>query len=377
MPERLAISQFEGRPKAELDTPALCVDLDLMDANLREMGQCILSRGKQWRPHVKCHKIPAIAQRQIAAGAIGVTAAKTSEAEVFVNAGITDVLIANIVVGAPKLERLIALLRHSDPIVVCDHYAQAEMLSTTCKAQGISCRVLMEINLGLNRVGVRPGVDARELAQAMSRLPHLMFAGIMGYEGHLLTIADADEKREKITSAMQLLTDMADAIRSDGIDVGIVSAGGTGSYQITADCPGVTELQAGGGIFGDPYYIERCGVTGLQPALRLITTVISRGKLERAVLDCGRKSLHPDVHPPRVASTVSGRPLPDAEVVQISAEHTTLELGPHSQDLTIGDKIELIPGYSDHTTPLHPVLYGLRGGVVETAWPIAARGCIY
>jgi len=370
-------ASFIGRPKSDLDTPAYCVDLDLLAGNIESMASFLAARGKEWRPHVKCHKLPAIAHEQIRAGAIGVTSAKVSEAEVFVDAGIPDVLIANIVVGEWKLERLAGLARRGNPIATYDHYVQAEALSTVCQRRGTRCRVVIEVNLGLNRVGIRPGIDARELARGTSRLAGVQLVGIMGYEGHLLTITDAEEKRDKITAAMAVLVEMKEAIESDGIPLEIVSAGGTGSYQITADCPGVTELQAGGGIFADPYYVERCGVTGLTPALRLIATVVSRGKLERAVLDCGRKSLHPDVHPPTVVGTVFGRLLPDAKIVQISAEHTTLELGPQSQDLRIGDKVEIIPGYSDHTTPLHPTLFGIRRGIVETAWPIAARGCIY
>lgn len=370
-------ASYLGRPKSELDTPAYCVDLDLLADNIRSMAVDVAARGKQWRPHVKCHKLPVIAHQQIRAGAIGVTAAKVSEAEVFVNAGIPDVLIANMVVGEHKLERLAALTRDGRPIATCDHFVQAEALSTICQRRGTRCRLILEINLGLNRVGTRPGIDSRELARGVARLPGVQLVGIMGYEGHLLTIADPVEKRQKIEAAMAVLVETKDAIESDGIPLEIVSAGGTGSYQVTADCPGVTELQAGGGIFADTFYLDRCGVTGLQPALRLIATVVSRGKLERAVLDCGRKSLHPDIHPPKVVATVNGRPLPDAAIVQVSAEHTTLELGPQSQDLKIGDKVEIIPGYSDHTTPLHPTLFGLRGGVVETAWPIAARGCIY
>jgi D-serine deaminase-like pyridoxal phosphate-dependent protein len=366
-----------GRPHSDLDTPAYCVDLDALEANIEAMAEFIRARGRAWRPHVKCHKIPAIAHRQLRfPNTIGVTAAKLSEAEVFLLAGIADVLIANVIVGPQKLERLAGLLRHGTPIVVVDHFAQAEALSEACHRRGARCRVLIEINIGLNRIGVRPGVDTFELARGISKLQGIQIAGIMGYEGHLLAIPDADEKRTKIQAAMALLMEMHTAIEADGIPLPIVSAGGTGSYQVTSQCPGITELQAGGGIFGDPYYTERCGVVGLAPALRLIATVISRSKLERAVLDCGRKAIHPDIHPPRVIGTTSGRPLNDAVVTAVNAEHMVLELGPQSQDLKIGDKVEIIPGYADHTTPLHDRLFGIRQGRVEIVWPIAARGCI-
>ncbi|MCA8998993.1 MAG: DSD1 family PLP-dependent enzyme [Planctomycetaceae bacterium] len=365
-----------GRPVAELDTPALCIDLDIMDANMRSMAEFLASKGKQWRPHVKCHKLPIIAHQQHRYGAIGVTSAKSTEAEIFAYAGIPDILIANMLAGEQKLQRVASMCRWANPVVAVDHFAQAEQLSQVCERRGVRCRVIIELDVGMTRVGARPGPDVRELAQGIDRLPGVKLVGIMGYEGHLLLEQDPELKRTKIFSAMALLEQARDQMIADGINCDIVSAGGTGSYQITADHPAVTELQAGGGIFADPFYIERCSVTGLTPALRLLVTVASRPKLERAVLDAGRKSLHPDIHPPQVWRTVEGRPLVDAEVKGLSAEHMTLELGPESRDLVIGDKLEVIPGYSDHTTALHDRFFGIRGGLVEAIWEIPGRGKI-
>lgn len=363
-----------GRHISELDTPTLFVDLDLMEANVREMATWITSRGKQWRPHVKCHKLPVIAHLQRRHGSIGVTSAKVSEAEVFVTNGISDVLIANMIVGSAKFERMASMCHWGEPIVACDHFAQAEALSKVCQDRGVRCRVIIEVDLGLNRVGVRPGADARDLTRGIARLPGVELVGIMGYEGHLLTEPDPELKRSKIFSALDLLAEVRDQMLTDGLNCSIVSAGGTGSFQITSDHPAVTELQAGGGIFADPFYLERCGVQGLTPSLRVLATVVSRPKLERAILDTGRKSVHPDIHPPQIRRTALGRFLPDVTVVQLSAEHMTLTLGPESQDLVIGDKVEIIPGYSDHTTVLYDQLVGVRGNRVEAVWPIAGRG---
>lgn len=363
-----------GVHKSELDTPALCIDLDLLDANIARMSSFIRERGKQWRPHAKCHKTPAIAHRELRAGAIGVTVAKVSEAEVYARAGIRDILIANMLAGEPKLERAAALCRSADPLVACDHFVQAEALATVCRRRGVACRVVIEVNIGMDRVGIRPGADFRDLSRGIAGLQGVRLAGIMGYEGHLLRVPDPQDKRERIAAAMALLVEQRDQMLKDGICCDIVSAGGTGSYQYSADCPGITELQAGGGIFADPCYINQCGVTGLEPALTVLATVTSRPKLERAVIDAGRKTINPDLEPPVIKGAVSGRPLPDAAITGLSAEHGTLSLGPSSQDLRIGDKIELIPGYADFTVPLHDRFYGLRGGIVETEWPIAARG---
>ncbi|RPI90431.1 MAG: DSD1 family PLP-dependent enzyme [Planctomycetaceae bacterium] len=339
-----------------------------MESNIRQMAETCRSRGVQWRPHEKCHKTPAIALCEIAAGAIGVTCAKVSEAEVMAAGGVRDILIANMIVGERKWERVASLCRHADPIVACDHYAQVEPLAAVCRKHGVAPRVILEVNLGLDRVGTRPGRETLELAQAISQLPGVRFAGIMGYEGHLLRIADQAEKEQKIRSAIGVLTGCADAIRQAGLPCEIVSAGGTGSYQITVNCPGITELQAGGGIFMDPFYRNDCQVAGLEYALTVLSTVVSRPTLERAVLDAGRKTMHPDLALPVVVG------YPDAKVKRLSAEHCELDLGARSQDLKIGDKVELVVGYGDFTTVLHDEFHGFRNNRLEVVWPILGRG---
>jgi 3-hydroxy-D-aspartate aldolase len=359
-----------GSDKFDLDTPILCIDRDVMESNLRKMADFIASRGKQWRPHMKCHKTPTIALAQIAAGAIGVTCAKVSEAEVMARAGIRDLLIANMIVGPRKLERLVSLCRSADPIVTCDHYAQVEPLAAACREQGVSCRVIVEVNVGLDRVGIRPGRETVDLAEGIDRLEGVEMVGIMGYEGHLLQVADPVEKRTRIREAMGMLEDCRDGILRKGMCCDIVSGAGTGSYQITADQPVVTELQCGGGIFGDPMYRIKCGLTGLEPALTILATVVSRPMLERAVLDSGRKTVNGDIQMPLV------KDFPDAEITRMSAEHGWMAVGPKSHDLKIGDKIELIVGYADFTTVLHNEFYVFRGNRLEAVWPIEARGML-
>lgn len=359
-----------GADKFELDTPILCIDVEAMDANIRRMADFIAARHKAWRPHMKCHKTPAVALRQMAAGAIGVTCAKVSEAEVMAAAGIRDLLIANMIVGRRKLERVVSLCRAADPIVTCDHYAQVEPLAELCRQNGVTCRVIIEVNVGLDRVGIRPGRDTVELAEGIDRLPGVKMSGIMGYEGHLLQVADEAEKRGKINEAMGVLEHCRDALLKKGICCDIVSAAGTGSYQITADHPAVTELQCGGGIFGDPMYRLKCGVTGLDYALTLLASVVSRPMIERAIVDAGRKAVNGDIQMPFV------KDFPDAEVSRLSAEHGWLTLGHKSHDLRIGDKLELIVGYADFTTVLHDAFYIFRGNRLEAVWPIVARGML-
>jgi D-serine deaminase-like pyridoxal phosphate-dependent protein len=359
-----------GSPKLELDTPLLCLDLPVMEANIGAMAQFIAARGKLWRPHMKCHKSPTIALEQMAAGAIGQTCGKVSEAEVMAAAGIRDLLIANMIVGEPKLERVAALCRSADPIVACDHYAQVEPLAETCRRRGVSCRVVIEVNVGMDRVGIRPGRDTFDLAEAIDRLPGVQIVGLMGYEGHLHQVADPTDKRAKINEAIGVLQYCRDGLQKKGIRCDVVSAAGTGSYQVTAEHPAVTELQCGGGIFGDPKYTQEYGAAGLEPALTVLTTVVSRTRIERAIVDAGRKAVNGDMRMPSVKGFA------DAKVVQLSAEHGWIDLGPSAQDLKIGDKIELIVGYADFTTVLHDCFHVFRDERLETIWPITARGML-
>ncbi len=355
---------FGRRP----ETPNLCVDLDRFESNLLTMARAVAAHHKRWRPHSKCHKSPEIACRQVQAGAVGVTCAKVSEAEVFAEAGIRDILIAHMPVGATRVERITDLCKSAEVIVTCDHYAQAEPLATVCAQKGVHCRVLVDINIGMNRTGVTPGRDAVELAQAINRIPGLKLAGIMGYEGHAMPLMDAEAKRKMVRESLALLNQSREQFLQAGLCCDIVSAGGTGSLSYAAECEGITELQSGGGIFGDPFYTRMPGVSGYQSALTVLATVVSRPALDRAVLDAGRKAITAEMHPPLVKG------YPDARVVMHSAEHIVLELGSESRNLKIGDLVELIVGYADFTTPLHDEFLCFREDRLEAIWPITARG---
>ena len=359
-----------GCPLEDLDTPALTIDLDIFEQNIARMAELTRRHAIAWRPHSKAHKSPAIAQLLVAAGAIGVTCAKLGEAEVMAAGGIRDVLIANQLVGPLKMRRLAALCRLADPIVAIDHVNHIEMLGQAMRQAEVQLRVVIEVDLGFNRAGVPPGPKVRELAQRILEQRGLVMAGIMGYEGHLLTIEDPVEKSEKIRQALAELVEAKEMLTAAGLPCPIVSAGGTGSYSTALECRGLTELQAGGLILMDEFYRERCGVRQFGHALKLITTVSSRPTASRAIIDAGRKSQHMDMQPPRVLGYDTIR------VVRLSAEHGELELGADGQQLRIGDRLELIPGYSDFTTVMHDEFYGMRNGHLEVIWPLEARGKI-
>lgn len=361
-------SPLLGCSKADLDTPALCLDLDVMEANIREVADICRRHGVGWRPHSKGHKVAAIAQAELAAGAIGVTCAKLAEAEVMAAGGVCDILIANMVVGPRKVRRLVELRRAADAIVCVDHVDQAFPISRAMNEAGLRLRVIIEVDIGLRRVGVSPGERTLKLAQQLSQMPGIELAGIMGYEGHLLTVADADQKAAQIREALATLVETKESLEAAGISSPIVSCAGTGSYLYSVRQPGITELQAGGAIFMDAYYRHKCNVPHLNFALTIVATVVSRPTPERAIIDAGRKTLHGDFEPPLVV----GRD--DVRVGRLSAEHGELELAPSAQGLRIADRIELVPGYADLTTVLHNQYYCFRGDRLVGIWPIEARG---
>lgn len=352
----------------DIDTPALCVDLDRMEANIGHMVACCRQQKIDWRPHSKCHKSPAIAKKLVAAGAIGVTCAKVGEAEVMAAAGVTDLLIANQIVGAQKVARLVELRRTADPVICFDHLDQARPIGEAMHDEGLAIRALIEVDIGMQRAGTLPGEPSVQLATALAQLPGIQFAGVMGYEGHLLRVADPAEKEERIRTDIGTLVKTKELVESHDIECPICSCGGTGSYAYSASQPGITEIQAGGAIFMDDYYRNQCHVEGLDFALTLMATVVSRPAPDRAIIDAGRKTMNAELEMPRVISRTG------IQVQGLSAEHGTLHLEPEAEDLAIGDRLVLMPGYSDFTCVLHDRFFAFRDQSLEEIWPLEGRG---
>jgi D-serine deaminase-like pyridoxal phosphate-dependent protein len=356
-------------PVEELDTPALLLDLDRFEMNIAKMSEHFQSRGVAWRPHAKAFKTPAIAHQLRKAGAIGVTVAKVSEAEVMAAAGIDDILIAHLIVGPDKTKRLAALQRYADVKATVDHADHVGPLGEAARIVGVTIGILVDVDLGMHRCGVASAEEAVKLAKLVSETPGLRFEGLMGYEGHTLMIADRDQKRSAIHEAIGKLLGARKAVEDAGLPCRIISAGGSGSYQYTADIPGITEIQAGGGIFACQYYTQVCGVVGHWPALSVLATVVSRPAPDRAILDIGHKSVSQHRTPPIL------RDYDNCPILGLSAEHAVVELAP-GEDFPIGKKVTVIPGYSDFTFVLHDRVIGHRWGLVEVVWPLLARGML-
>lgn len=360
-----------GRPKAELDTPVLLLDLDRFEANVRLLSGAIAAGGKQWRPHSKGHKSPWIAARQREAGAIGVTCAKVSEAEVMVEGGVPSVLIANELATRHKVMRAAHLQSRAEVIICADHPFHVRLASEVATDTGTEIPMLVNINIGMDRTGVAPGPAALELARTIDRAPGLRFAGIMGYEGHVLTAWPDEEKRAQTVAAIAGLIESRALIEADGIPVGIVSGGGSGNHMFAATLDGLTELQAGGACLMDPFYGSLCHLDelGFEYALTVLTTVSSRPTPERVITDAGFKTMTADGEGTAV---VVGHG--DFELVYLSAEHGVWRRDPDGPPVNIGEQLEIIPDYHDTTTFRHDAFIGIRGGRVETVIPLLARG---
>lgn len=356
-----------GRPQDALDTPALIVDLDVMEANMAHVLAICRSNGVAWRPHCKGHKSPDIARLEIAAGAIGITCAKLGEAEVMAAAGIGNLLIANQIVGPAKTKRLIALSRIADVTVAVDSVANVEALHQAAMRSDARLNVAIEVNVGMNRAGVEPGAPVLALAHEIAARSGLRLRGLLAWESHAVRIADAQEKKRAVDAALTKLTASASTCADAGHAIEIVSCGGTGTLPYCAEHRGVTEIQAGGVIFSDMHYRTNYHVD-LPPALTILATVTSRPTPTRIVSDAGRKAMSSDMAMPAPIG------IEDLKSLTLSAEHAKIELAEPSAKPAVGSKIEFIVGYSDSTVFLHDEIVAVRKGAIEAIWPVLARG---
>ena len=356
-----------GQPKAAIDTPALLVDLDVLEENIKRIADVCRNNKVHWRPHIKGQKVVEIAKMQIAAGAIGVTCAKLGEAEVMAAAGIGDILIANQIAGPRKIARLMALLASVPVMIAVDNLDNIAELGAAASARGFTLGVVIEIDTGMRRAGLLPGEAAVVMARRIAQTQGLRFKGLMGWEGHTVRIADPAEKERHVRAAVESIVTTADMIRAAGIPVDIVSCGGTGTYALTAPIAGVTEIQAGGGIFSDVCYRQQYHIDHPY-ALTILATVTSRPTPQRIVCDSGKKSMSSDTAMPEPIG------LSNVASVRLSAEHAIIELGAVDHRLKVGDTVEFIVGYSDTTVHLHEDMYAIRDGYVEAVWPVSARG---
>ena len=379
------IFQPVGTPEEQLDTPALVVDLDAMERNIDTLhgffrrvspDGTTLETEATVRPHVSCHGCPEIAQRQVSADegltdepascTGGIAVNSLGEAEVFAGAGFNDILITGRVVTAPKIRRLLALARDNWVFQALDNLQNVQSLSDAAVAGNAIVGVVIDIDAGSGYGGVAPGVDALRLAQAVEEAPNLAFMGITACEGPL-PFTDPAELEAETRRRVQGVVDTRELLEREGLEVTIVSVGSTRNYDAAAQVSGVNEVLAGVYPLMD---VETYAIRPeLEPAAKVLATVISHPVPGRAVVDAGHKTVGPDFGVPTLED------IPGAVATRFSAEHGILELGDAvTEQLRPNDKVKLIPHNLALCVNQFDYVRAVRDGKLVGYWPIAARG---
>lgn len=362
-----------GTAIEEIDTPALLLDLNVLEHNIEVMHAFFRNRTTKVRNVTKGHKCPEIAKRQMTAdGAVpfGLGCSKVSEAEVMVEAGANDVRMIEQVVGHAKIARLVALARRARVIALVDDPAHVNALAAAAEAAKVTLDVMMEIEIGLNRCGVMPGERALSLADKIRKEKSLRFVGIGAHEG---TIADIDRqtRTSRVRERVQRLVNTRQDLERAGFQIEICGAGSTTSWNIAGEMDGITEIDPGSYALMDSSLAESIPDIEFSPAISVIGTVISHAAPERAVIDCGHKALgrSADGGMPKVISPA------DVLVNRLNSEHGILDVGRSAGDLRVGTRVSMIPRYHGSVVVSYDHFVCIRDGKVECIWDIAARGC--
>ncbi|MGD0142891.1 MAG: DSD1 family PLP-dependent enzyme [Rhizomicrobium sp.] len=360
---------------ALLQTPALVIDLDRLERNIAKMAEHARKHGIALRPHAKTHKSVEIAKLQIAGGALGVCCAKLGEAEALAEGGIDSILITSPVVTERGIARLMALnARMKELMAVCDNAEVAARLAQAAKASGKRMKILVDIDPGLGRTGIRPGDGAIALAKQVAGSGSLEFMGLQCYAGQVQHMESPNERRDKSLSAMRELGELRDALAKAGLKPAILSGGGTGTFDIDPDARVLTELQVGSYIFMDRQYNEVWEKPGervpFEISLFVQTTVISANRDGLATTDAGFKSFATDAGAPVIDS---GAPA-GANYFFFGDEQGGIFYQSADSKLRPGDPIRCVVPHCDPTVNLYDRYHAMRGQTLEAIWPVDARG---
>lgn len=364
-----------GMAESEIQTPCLILDLDALERNIKKMGDYAKAHGMRHRAHGKMHKsVDVLRLQERLGGAVGVCCQKVSEAEAFVRGGIMDVLVSNQVRDPLKIDRLARLSKRGARISVCiDDVANVAELSEAAQRHGSTIACLVEIDCGAGRCGVTTSEAVVEIARTIEAAKGLGFAGIQAYHGAMQHLERFAERKAKLDAAIAQVKDAVGALKAAGLEPELISGGGTGSYPFEATSGVYNELQCGSYAFMDADYGRVRDAEGnridrgeWENALFVLTSVMSHAKPDRAICDAGLKAQSVDSGLP----VIFGRD--DVIYVGCSDEHGVID-DPKGV-LKINDKLRLVPGHCDPTCNLHDWYVGVRNGVVETVWPVSARG---
>lgn len=362
----------KGMRVEEVDTPALLVDLDAFETNLKRLADAVAGRVRV-RAHAKTHKCAEIAKRQIAAGAVGVCCQKVSEAEALVEGGVADVLVSNEIVGARKLERLAELAKRAKIGVCVDDAGNARDLQAAAKRAGVTIDTYIELEVGMGRCGIAPGAPALELARTIVASPNLRFAGLQAYHGRAQHLRSMAERRSAIGNSAAAVQATKKLFESNQIQVPIVTGAGSGTFMLEVEAGAWDEIQPGSYVFMDWDYAKNEWAPPLprfEHSLFVLATVMSRPSQKLAIVDAGLKASSVDSGMPAVWER------PGLAYVRASDEHGWVEIAPSAAAPRLGDKLLLVPGHCDPTVNLYDWYVCVRGGAVEAVWPISARGAL-
>lgn len=365
-----------------LDTPALVIDLAVLRANVEAMAAVARDGGVALRPHAKTHKMPQVARMQLDGGAVGLTVAKLGEAEVFADAGVTDLLVAYPIVGQAKLARLVALARRLASArggrlaVAVDAISTAATISRAADAAGVEIGVRVEVDTGMHRLGVEPASAALvELALAVGSLPGLRFEGVMTHEGQAYQAASEAELERAAAAACDAMVAGAEAIRAAGAACPVVSMGATATARFAARHPGVTEIRPGTYVFNDRSQVAHGSAASADLAATVLATVVSRPSRLIACVDAGAKALTSDRMIVPGAEADHGAVAPAGwPVVRASEEHGLVQLPAGAADLAVGTRLAIVPNHICPVVNLFDAVTVVERGDVVDRWPVAARG---
>jgi D-serine deaminase-like pyridoxal phosphate-dependent protein len=359
----------------ELSTPALTLDLDIVERNLDRMAKLCREQGVGLRPHTKTHKTPEVARMQIERGAVGLAVAKVGEAEVMAGAGLDDILVAFPLFGGETLRRLALLARGRKIFVSLDDEATAQELSRAARDQGATVGVLVEFDVGFQRCGLEPGPACVELASRIQKLPGLEFRGLMTYFGNVW--GPEDERRKEAQQVAGRVSKVLGAFAEANMAVEIVSGGSTPSAPFAHLIPGLTEIRPGTYVYNDlnTFYQGVCQLEDC--AARVVTTVVSVAVPGRAIIDAGSKTFSSE---PLNSGPKSGYgcvlEAPDAVLVKLNEEHGHLDITRSTHRFQVGEVLTVIPNHVCTCVNMHDEVFVTREERVQSSWRVAARGKI-
>ena len=358
---------------ADLETPALIVDLDVMERNLSRAAHYAREYDLRLRPHAKTHKSPALGRLQLDLGAAGLTVAKVSEAEVMLASGTPDLLVAYPVIGRKKLDRLMQVAARTKVTVSLDSPFAARQLSDAAREAQVEVGVLAEMDAGLGRMGVSPGTDLIELVRGITRLPWLRWDGIAFYPGHIKMMDD--EGHQAIQGLSQLIGSVVRDLKQAGFTPRIVSGGSTPALFHSHQVAGLNEIRPGTYIFNDRNTMLMGACTLDDCAASIVTTVVSTAKKGQIIIDGGSKTFSSDRSATGTEVSFGLLPeAPEAVFTKMNEEHGFVDIRRVKRDFAIGDRVRVIPNHVCVAVNLHERIYGFRGDMVEQTWNVEARG---